>query len=322
MTLRAGLVGIGMMGRHHARVLGQLDGVELAAVCDPGESAPAHLSGAPVVKTIKELVEIGVDYCVIAAPTGRHHEVALELAGHDTHCLIEKPLASTVRQGLEIEAVFAKRGLIGGVGHIERYNPALIELRRRLDSGQLGSIYQIATRRQGPFPGRIGDVGVVKDLATHDIDLTMWISGSDFTSMRAVQSARAGRAHEDMVVGIGQLEDGTITSHIVNWLTPFKERCTVVHGEHGVFLADTLTADLSYFENGSVANDWDHMSAFKGVSEGNLTRFALQRREPLLVEHEAFRDAVLQHGETSIVSLSEARRVLEIAEKMLENDDT
>ena len=319
MTLRAGLVGIGMMGRHHARVLDQLDGVELVAVCDPSDAVPAHLSGAPVVRSISELVKIGVDYCVVAAPTGLHHELSLELAEHDIHCLIEKPLATTSAQGRDIEQAFAKRGLVGGVGHIERYNPALIELRQRLVAGQLGTLYQIATRRQGPFPGRIGDVGVVKDLATHDIDLTMWISNSDFTSMNAVQSLRAGRAYEDMVIGIGHLSNGAITSHIINWLTPFKERCTIVHGEHGVFLADTLTADLSFFENGSVTNDWDQMSAFKGVSEGNVTRYALQRREPLLVEHQSFRDAVRNGDDGAIVTLPEGRRVLEIAEKMLEN---
>jgi len=260
VTLRAGLVGIGVMGRHHARVLGSLDGVELVGVCDPATDLPSSLAGAPVVGSIDELVAIGVDYCVIAAPTGLHHRLAMELAGHRIHCLIEKPLAATVDEAREVEQAFHDAGLTGGVGHIERYNPALVELRRRLDAGQLGAVYQIATRRQGPFPGRIGDVGVVKDLATHDIDLTMWVSGADFRSMHALQASKADRPHEDMVIGIGELSSGVITSHIINWLTPYKERCTVVHGEHGVFVADTLTADLTFHENGSVENTWDQFS--------------------------------------------------------------
>ena len=178
-------------------------------------------------------------------------------------------------------------------------------------------MYQIATRRQGPFPGRIGDVGVVKDLATHDIDLTMWVSGADFRSMHALQASKADRPHEDMVIGIGELSSGVITSHIINWLTPYKERCTVVHGEHGVFVADTLTADLTFHENGSVENTWDQVSAFKGVSEGNIIRYALERKEPLLVEHESFRDAVLGDPDAGVVTLAEGRRVLEVAEAML-----
>ncbi len=78
---------------------------------------------------------------------------------------------------------FAARGLVGAVGHIERFNPALQELRRRIEAGDLGEVYQIATRRQGPFPARIADVGVVKDLGTHDIDLTAWVAQSGYAAI-------------------------------------------------------------------------------------------------------------------------------------------
>ncbi len=117
--------------------------------------------------------------------------------------------------------------------------------------GALGEIYQIATRRQGPFPGRIADVGVIKDLATHDIDLTAWVSQQEFVTVNARTAHRSGRPHEDMVLAVGTLSGGTITSHIVNWLTPFKERVTVITGENGILVADTLAADLTYYENGA-----------------------------------------------------------------------
>src|SRR5581483_4322196 len=122
---------------------------------------------------------------------------------------------------------FQAAGLIGAVGHIERYNPALQQLKSRLEAGELGEIYQVATRRQGPFPGRIADVGVVMDLATHDLDLTAWVCGSSFETISARTAHKSGREHEDLVAATGSLADGTITNHLVNWLAPMKERVTV-----------------------------------------------------------------------------------------------
>jgi len=102
----------------------------------------------------------------------------------------------------------------------------------------------------------------------------------------------------------------------VNWLTPFKERTTIITGEKGVLVADTLTADLTHYVNGTISNTWDQAAAFRGVSEGDMTRYALARKEPLLAEHEAFRDSVIAGEPRGIVTLAEGTRVVEIAEKM------
>ena len=178
----------------------------------------------------------------------------------------------------------------------------------RLEDGLLGEIYQIATRRQGPFPGRIADVGVIKDLATHDIDLTAWVSQQSYVSVNARTAYRSGREHEDMVIAVATLSKGTIATHTVNWLTPFKERTTIVTGEKGALVADTLTADLTYYENGVSQSSWDGVSTFRGVREGDVTRFALTKKEPLLSEHEAFRDAVLTGDTSRIVTLERGCR--------------
>jgi hypothetical protein len=119
-----------------------------------------------------------------------------------------------------------------------------------------------------------------------------------------------------MVVAVGTLSGGTITSHTVNWLTPFKERVTIISGEKGVLVADTLTADLTHFKNGTITNTWEQAAVFRGVSEGDMTRFALARKEPLLAEHEAFRDSVLAGEPRGIVTMAEGTRVVEIAELM------
>jgi predicted dehydrogenase len=316
MVLRAGLVGLGVMGSNHARVLAGLDGVEFVGVFDPAPTVPDRVHDRPVIRDLDQFIDLGLDYAVVAAPTIFHLEMGTRLADAGVHALIEKPVASTAEDSRTLRDLFAAKGLIGGVGHIERYNPALQAARQRIEDGQLGEIYQIATRRQGPFPGRIADVGVIKDLATHDIDLTAWVAQQEFVSVNARTSFRSGRPHEDMVVAVGTLSGGTITSHVVNWLTPFKERTTVITGEKGVLVADTLTADLSYFENGRIQVNWDP-GEFRGVSEGDATRYALTRKEPLVAEHEAFRDSVLAGEPTGIVTLSDGTRVVEIAERMV-----
>ena len=129
---------------------------------------------------------------------------------------------------------------------------------------------------------------------------------------------QSGRQHEDMITISAKLQDGTIINHLVNWLTPFKERLTLVTGERGAFIADTLTADLTFFENGTIDSEWDAVIAFRGVSEGTVTRFALDKREPLKSEHEAFRDRIL--GKPSeAVSLREGLEVLRVCEASLES---
>jgi UDP-N-acetylglucosamine 3-dehydrogenase len=319
--LRAGLVGLGMMGRHHARVLGSLDGVDLIAVSDPMGDAHGVAGGRPVLATVQELIKLGIDYAMVAAPTAFHEELALALAEAGVHAMIEKPLAVDTPAAQRITAAFASRGLVGAVGHIERYNPALQQLRKKLDDGDLGEVYQIITRRQGPFPARIADVGVVKDLATHDIDLTAWVARSPFATISARTAHKSGRAHEDMVAAIGELRNGIITNHLVNWLTPFKERLTMVTGERGTLVADTLTADLTYYANASVVTEWDSVAAFRGVSEGDVVRYAIAKPEPLRSEHEAFRDAVLGlPGATErIVTMEQGLATVAVAEAMLQS---
>ncbi len=319
--LRAGLVGLGMMGRHHARVLSSLTDVELVAVCDPMGDPHKAAGDRTVLKTVKELIDTGIDYAMIAAPTAFHEELALELADAGIHAMVEKPLAIDTQSAEKITAAFKAKGLVGAVGHIERYNPALQQLRIRLEKGELGEVYQIATRRQGPFPARIADVGVIKDLATHDIDLTAWVAGSKYTSISARTAHKSGRPHEDLVAATGLLANGIITSHLVNWLTPFKERLTVVTGERGTLVADTLTADLTLYTNASVATQWDSVSAFRGVSEGEVVRYAFPKIEPLLVEHESFRDAVLGlPGATErIVTMEQGLATVAVAQAMIES---
>src|SRR5262245_52061471 len=305
------------MGRNHVRVLSGLAGVELVGVVEPTAQG-RRPAGVPVVGTVGELIDLGIDYAVVASPTATHLEIGLELAANGISALLEKPLAHTVEAASKLVQAFEDADVIAGVGHIERYNPSLQSLRSRLEAGELGEIVQVVTRRQGPFPHRIGDVGVVMDLATHDIDLTSWVTGQAYRSIAAHTVFRSGRPHEDMVAAIGQLTNGAMVNHLVNWLSPLKERSTVVTGDHGCFVADTLTADLTYYANGAVSTEWETLRAFRGVVEGDMIRFAIPKREPLLVEHERFRDAV-EGKDSDYVTLREGLRTVEVAAAVLES---
>ncbi len=320
-NLRAGLIGLGMMGRHHARNLRAIDGVDLVAVADAGGDPHGVAGGLPVLPDVEALIEAGLDYAVVALPTEFHEEAGLKLAAAGVHALIEKPLAKTTEGAARLADAFAGAGLVGAVGHIERYNASLQSLRKRLEAGDLGDLYQIATRRQGPFPNRIADVGVVKDLASHDIDLTAWVTQRQYELVAARTMFKSGRAHEDMVAATCQLSGGLMSSHLVNWLTPTKERLTIVTGEKGMFVADTLTADLTFYANGVVDTTWDDIAQFRGVSEGQVTRFAIAKPEPLRLEHENFRDAILGK-ESDIVTLEQGTAVVRVCEAMIESART
>jgi predicted dehydrogenase len=317
-TLRAGLVGLGMMGRNHARVLQSMPDVELVGAVDPGDVVRQPLVPVEVLPTVRELLACELDFCVIATPTRTHEEIALQLAEAGVATLIEKPLAHDSKAAKRIVEAFTRNGAMGCVGHIERFNPALQEMRRRLSAGELGEVYQVITRRQGPFPARVTDAGVVLDLATHDIDLTAWVTDTPYRAVSARVAHRSGRIHEDLVSAVGELANGVVVTHLVNWLSPLKERVTTVTGERGCFVADTLTADLTFYENGSQPVQWETMARFRGVSEGHMIRYAIPKPEPLVTELSHLAAAV--RGEDAcLVGLAAGLSTVRVAEALRES---
>ena len=298
--LRAGVLGVGAFGRHHARVLRALEGVDLVAVADPRGDRYQSSVGVPCLPALDDLLELGLDLCVVAVPTDDHEAAGMRLATAGVHTLIEKPLAGDTAAAWRIANAFEAAGLVGCVGHIERYNPALRALCARLQAGEIGEIHQIATRRQGPYPGRIRDVGVVMDLATHDLDLTAWVGGAPFASVAARVAHTSGRPHEDLVSATGLLADGTVTSHLVNWITPLRERVTTVIATHGCLVANTLTSELTCY------------------TAGQARRQEVARREPLYLELAAFRDAV-RDGTGEIVSMREGAAAVAAAQGCLDS---
>ena len=317
---RGAVIGLGMIGRHHARILQASPRVRFAGAVDPGGDRHGALHDPDTrVDTVAELLDRGpLDFAVLAVPTGMHLPVARELIEAGVAVLVEKPLAPTVRQAEEIAELCARHGVAGAVGHVERFNAAPRELRRRLQEGQLGRLFTLATARSGPFPSRIADVGVVMDLATHDIDLVSWLSGSWIESVAAQTGHLSGGEHEDLVFITGRLESGAAINLVVDRVSPTKIRRTRVLGERGMLEADTLSGDLFFYENAEVRIDWSTTQQFRGVSEGNVVRYALRRDEPLRVELDTFLD-LLEGQAADVVTLKQGTEIVRVAEAVLES---
>ena len=316
-ALRGAVLGLGLIGRHHARLLQASTDVEFVGAVDPaGDRFGAVHDPTKVFAAIDDLPEI--DFAIVAVPTENHLHAVRAVAARGAHMLIEKPLAATTEEAREVIDVVGKAGVRAGVGHVERFNPALIELRRRFD--ELGEVLLIRTERVGPFPDRVKDVGVVKDLGTHDLDLVRWLGQSPIASLAAQTGHVMGREHEDLVLVTGRLASDVTFSCNVDWISPTKIRRTRVLGELGMFEADTLTADLTLFRNGDRATaPW--LQQQRGVTEGDMTRFAIAKPEPLGSELKAV-VAMARGEENGVVTLEEGLETVRVAEAVLQSART
>jgi predicted dehydrogenase len=328
-TLRAAVIGLGAMGANHARVYSEMEGVELAAVADVD---PARVEQATRRRAThgygdyrRLLDEERIDLVSVAVPTAMHLDVAADVIARGAPLLVEKPLAGTLDEGRKIADLARSAGVMLTAGHIERFNPAVVELKRRVQAGELGRVLQVHARRIGPFPARVRDVGVVLDLAPHDIDVMRFLLGSEITRVHAETEQRINTDHEDMLIGTLRFANGVVGLLDVNWLTPTKIRELSVLGERGMFVVDYLARELTFFENADSRGrpshtddqpaDWaaHHM---KGVSEGAVHRIAIEKREPLRVELESFARAV-RDGSAPDVSPEDALAAIEVAEALV-----
>jgi Predicted dehydrogenases and related proteins len=313
------------MGRNHARVLHELDGVELVGVADSNMDAACQIADFHAIRAYSSLEELlqkeRPEAVTIAVPTESHHRAVMEALAAGCHVMVEKPIAATLAEADEMVAAAKSANRVLAVGHIERYNPAVLELKRRLDDGQLGKAYEFDAQRLGPFPQRIRDVGVVIDLATHDLDLMRFLTGSEIVRVYAETRRKVHTTREDMVSGLLRLADGSVGLLQINWLTPTKIRQMTVTGERGMFRADYLTQDLYFHENAEAADhNWEQITMLRGVSEGSMVKYVIHKREPLQSELEAFMKAVA--GEPAgIVSGEDGSEALRLALAMVESGD-
>jgi UDP-N-acetylglucosamine 3-dehydrogenase len=328
--LRAGVVGLGTMGRNHVRVFDELvDDVELVAVADPDAAALRQATAGRAARgytdTDRLFAEEQLDLLTVAAPTSLHLDVTLAALEAGVNVLVEKPISATREEAERMIAASRDAGKMLTVGHIERFNPAIRELKRRLDDGELGRLFQVHATRLGPFPQRIRDVGVVVDLAPHDLDIMRFLLDSDPVRLYAETERRIHTDHEDLFNGLMKFRNGVVGVLDINWLTPTKRRTLTVTGERGMYVADYIGQDLVYYANPDAFHVWENratpdIAPITSVAEGEMTRRYIRRAEPLAVELSEFARAVIDGGpppvqpHDAMVALLLARKMIEAAE--------
>ena len=321
--LKIAVAGAGYMGRSHIRILRSFEDVELVGVVEPqsvNAKAIERMYGLKVYDSVQKLIDKQrIDAITIAVPTAYHYESGKYCLSRKIAVLMEKPIAATVDEGRKLVKLAKRWKSPLMVGHVERFNPAIVELKRRLVEGQLGKVFEIRAERMGPFPARISDVGVVVDLATHDIDIFEYLLGSRI--VKAITRTRScfHPRREDYVVSLLDFANGVMGILSVNWITPTKIRQLRMTGEKGMFLVNYLTQELFFYQNNSSEVKWEQMQIFKAVNEGDMTKIKVNNAEPLSVELRAFVDAVKNKKEMP-VKPEIGLRALEVAAGILGNE--
>ena len=318
--LRVGLAGLGSMGRNHLRILATRDDIRLVAVADPVEAtltgATAQTGAQGFAEPLAMIAEAELDAVVIAAPTTAHVPLALAAIERGIAVLVEKPLAATIEEAMRIVDAARAAGVPVQVGHVERFNPAVLELGRLIDDGWLSTIYSIASRRAGPFPARIRDVGVTVDLATHDVDILSWIAGERPSRVYAETAQRIHATNEDLLFGLLHFPSGATGMLDVNWLTPAKRRQLVVVGEEGMFELDYLTQRLTFTRATDTTNP-RLIGGYAPTFEGEVLELPVASTEPLVGEIDAF-VTVVRTGGRPVVDAEDGLWAVAIATSLLD----
>jgi UDP-N-acetylglucosamine 3-dehydrogenase len=309
------VVGAGNMGQHHVRNYAELASADLRAVVDHDRARAERLAarhGATAFASVGELIAAGEVAAVsIATPTSSHVQVATELLEAGKHVLVEKPIAPTAAEGGRLTRLARERSLVLAVGHVERFNPAVRELKRRIEGGAMGELLSLVARRVGVMPPQVADADVIVDLAVHDIDIFRYLLDADRPNDVYANAGKAIAADRFDFADIFLRFEGVACFLQVNWITPVKIRSLAVTGTAGYAEIEYVTQRLDYFPGRPVASV-DSFAELEAYSGREPERPSLEHREPLAAELEEFLKAV--RGESAeIVGGEDATRSIEIA---------
>ena len=305
------------MGRHHVRNYEQLDRAALLAVVDDNHSLAERMAsglGARAYRDVDELLrsEPDLEAVSVAVPTKMHGAVAGTLLKAGKHVLVEKPIAATAREADELIGLADQAGVVLAVGHVERFNPAVRELKRQMEAGRMGEVLSMISRRVGVMPPQIADADVIVDLAVHDIDIFRYLLGADQPDELYCNAGKAIVTDRFDFADIF-LRFGSVACFLqVNWVTPVKIRSLAVTGKEGYAEIEYVTQRLAYYKARPVREALSFADVERYSEEAGPEATELEHREPLEVELDEFLKAV--RGESAeIVSGPEARSSIQIA---------
>jgi predicted dehydrogenase len=283
MKLRGSVLGLGSVGRHHARILEASTRVDLVGAVEVN-GADAGLDPARIFRSWEQLRAQGeLDLAVVALPTNLHLQASVGVAADGVHVLVEKPLAVSRQEAHSIILACSDAGVHGAVAHVERYNPALVELKRLLHDGAVGRPLAIASERAGPLPVGARETGVINDLATHDLDLIPWLVDQRIELVFAQTEAKQG---EHVAAITGRLSGGIVFNTIADWLSQVKMRRVRVLGDQGSLLADLTAPQLLHIGR-------------------DVREIPLRIVEPLAAQFDFFCDLLEGRMDAPVVSLTE-----------------
>jgi UDP-N-acetylglucosamine 3-dehydrogenase len=319
--IRVGVIGVGVMGRNHARVYAEMG--LLAGIADPDAEVSKTIGerlGVPSFRDYRELLGgAAVDAVSIAAATTHHHEIARACLEAGVHTLVEKPLCATAAEASDLIALARERGRVLAVGHIERHNPAVVAAKAALDRGDFGELLSLSARRVSSFPARIGDVGVMLDLAVHEVDVQRFLVGRPVVAVYARAGRPRGERYEDRATLLLEFE-GDITGVIeVNWRTPIKARTLTLTCQERLVSLDYTRQAMTV--SSARLHDYDPSDLSHVPLEYDVHETQLRWQEPLKRELLDFLESI-RTGRDPLVTGSDGLEAIRVIEGAQEADRT
>jgi UDP-N-acetylglucosamine 3-dehydrogenase len=301
------VVGTGFWGKNHARVYGELGETELVAVCDMDPLRARTVGDQFGVKSYTSMGRMlqnrdieAVSVCTWSTSLAK---VAVKAVRAGKHVLVEKPMAANVRQAERLLEAAKKSGVHVTVGFLMRFIPGLQHIKRAVKEKSIGELVCATAKRVSQWPERIGDVGVVKDTAIHDIDVMLYLFNQDPIAVYAKTGSMRHKKFEDYAQLMLTFEGGKTAFIESNWLTPYKTRVLIATGSEAIMSLDYITQELRV----------------EDARETVQPRYAVQ--EPLKLELRHFANCVAGR-EKPLITGSDGLRALKIAESALKSSAT
>ena len=319
--LKIGVIGLGSMGKNHARVCSEIENVDLVGVADVDKETAKNIAKRFDTKAFFDYRELltKIDAVVVSTPTVTHYDIAMDLLNEGKHILVEKPICNNVKRADSLVKKAEQEDIVLSVGHIERHNPAVKFVKEGMNNKRFGELITIASKRVSNFPGRIKDVGVIFDFGVHDIDIMRYLAGK----IKSVY-AKAGKFnknidHEDYANIMLNFENGICGIVEVNWLTPMKIRKLFLTCSENFVEADYMNQSVTL--SSSSFKQINEMDLYHVPIQCNINQVALEKKEPLRNEIEDFVNAVennknpLTTGKDGLMAL----KIVEAATKSYKN---
>lgn len=286
--INVAVIGVGNMGKHHARIYYENNKCNLVAICDKHKERVIEIAKKYNCSFFNDYKEMfnkkEIDAVSIVVPTSQHEVVALKAFEYGCHTLIEKPIAHSIKSAEEIINKAKKKNLMLMIGHVERFNPAVIKAKQILDKGEIGNIISINSTRVGLFPPKIDKGGVIFDLAIHEFDICNFILNKKPQKILAMSASLINNNIKDCAEILINYENTLVNIH-VNWLTPVKIRKLYINGSKGYLEIDYINQEIKIYKTNLHLTEFEDFKDFSELSKQvSKKKIPIKYKEPLKEE--------------------------------------